>query len=94
MPRDIVFALMIVTSVYVAVAVVAVAAQPWQRFEGQEAGLAQILADVTGSSVPANILAAGAVISIFSVTLVTLYGRPGSCSPCRRTGSSHRSSAR
>jgi amino acid transporter len=34
-----------------------------------------ILENITGSSVPATILAAGAVISIFSVTLVTLYGQ-------------------
>ena len=31
--------------------------------------------NVTGSAVPGTILAAGAVISIFSVTLVTLYGQ-------------------
>lgn len=75
MPRAIVLALIIVTVSYVAVALAAVGAQPWQRFEGQEAGLAQILAEVTGSTVPATILAAGAVISIFSVTLVTMYGQ-------------------
>ncbi|GAB98034.1 amino acid transporter [Kineosphaera limosa] len=75
MPRAIVLALIIVTTVYVLVALAAVAAQPWQRFEGQEAGLAQILLEVTGSSLPATIVAAGAVISIFSVTLVTMYGQ-------------------
>lgn len=75
MPRAIVMALLIVTTVYVLVAVVAVAAQPWERFEGQEAGLSQILQDVTGSEWPGTVLAAGAVISIFSVTLVTLYGQ-------------------
>lgn len=75
MPRAIVLALLIVTTVYVLVALVAVAAQPWQRFEGQDAGLSQILEDVTGSSWPGTMVAAGAVISIFSVTLVTLYGQ-------------------
>lgn len=75
MPRAIVLALLIVTTVYVLVALAAVGAQPWQKFDGQEAGLAQILYEVTGSSVPATILAAGAVISIFSVTLVTMYGQ-------------------
>lgn len=75
MPRAIVLALIIVTTAYVLVALAAVAAQPWQQFEGQEAGLAQILTEVTGSSLPATILAAGAVISIFSVTLVTIYGQ-------------------
>lgn len=75
MPRAIVLALLIVTTVYVLVALVAVAAQPWQSFEGQDAGLSQILQDVTGSTWPGTVVAAGAVISIFSVTLVTLYGQ-------------------
>jgi basic amino acid/polyamine antiporter, APA family len=75
MPRAIVLALIIVGTVYVAVALVAVAAQPWERFEGQSAGLAQILQNVTGSSWPGTLLAAGAIISIFSVTLVVMYGQ-------------------
>jgi amino acid transporter len=75
MPRAIVLGLMIVSTVYVLVAVVAVAAQPWKKFEGQEAGLAQILQDVTGSTWPGTVIAAGAIISIFSVTLITLYGQ-------------------
>src|SRR5688500_2433983 len=75
LPLAIIFALLTVTSIYIAVAIVAVAAQPYPEFEGQEAGLAAILEDVTGSTTPATILAAGAVISIFSVTLVTIYGQ-------------------
>ena len=75
MPRAIILGLIIVSTIYVLVAVVAVAAQPWERFEGQEAGLSQILQDVTGSSWPGTVIAAGAIISIFSVTLVTLYGQ-------------------
>jgi amino acid transporter len=75
MPLAIIIALVTVTTVYIAVAVVAVAAQPVAEFEDQEAGLAAILEQVTGSSTPATILAAGAVISIFSVTLVTIYGQ-------------------
>lgn len=75
MPRAIVLALSIVTVVYVAVAIAAVGAQPWDRFEGQQAGLSAILRELTGSNVPGTILAAGAVISIFSVTLVTMYGQ-------------------
>jgi len=75
MPRAIILALVIVTAIYVAVALVGVAAQPWQEFQGQEAGLAQILANVTGQTWPATVLALGAVISIFSVTLITLYGQ-------------------
>jgi len=75
MPLAIIIALVTVTTVYIAVAVVAVAAQPVADFEGQEAGLAAILERVTGSTTPATILAAGAVISIFSVTLVSIYGQ-------------------
>ncbi len=75
MPRAIVLSLLIVTSAYVLVALTAVAAQPWQQFKGQEAGLAAILRNVTGSGVPATVMAAGAVVSIFSVTLVVLYGQ-------------------
>ena len=55
-----------------------VGAQPVEEFENpeqQSAGLSVILENITGSTVPATILAAGAVISIFSVTLVTLYGQ-------------------
>ena len=75
MPLAIIIALVTVTTVYIAVAVVAVAAQPVADFKGQDAGLSAILEKVTGSTTPATILAAGAVISIFSVTLVTIYGQ-------------------
>ena len=75
MPLAIMIALVTVTSLYILVTIVAVAAQGSGDFKDQEAGLAQILEDVTGSSWPATVLAAGAVISIFSVTLVVLYGQ-------------------
>jgi APA family basic amino acid/polyamine antiporter len=75
LPLAIITALIVVTSIYLLVALVAVAAQPLAGFEGQEAGLSAILERVTGSSWPASVLAAGAVISIFSVTLVVIYGQ-------------------
>ncbi len=75
LPLAIIFALITVTLLYILVAVVAVAAQPVAEFEGQEAGLAAIMEDVTGSTWPATVLAAGAVVSIFSVTLVVIYGQ-------------------
>ncbi|GAA3069260.1 amino acid permease [Pseudonocardia yunnanensis] len=75
MPLAIILALCTVTLVYTAVALVAVAAQPQADFEGQEAGLAAILENVVGASWPGTVLAAGAIISIFSVTLVTIYGQ-------------------
>jgi basic amino acid/polyamine antiporter, APA family len=75
LPLAILIALVVVTTLYVLVAAVAVAAQPLSEFEDQEAGLAAILESVTGASWPATVLAAGAVISIFSVTLVVIYGQ-------------------
>jgi APA family basic amino acid/polyamine antiporter len=74
-PRGILYALGIVTLFYMLVAVAAVGAQPAHLFAGQEAGLSVILQNVTGSVWPAVILSAGAVISVFSVTLVTIYGQ-------------------
>ncbi|WP_127475373.1 APC family permease [Microbacterium sulfonylureivorans] len=78
LPRAILIALVVVVVVYLFVAIAAVGAQPWQDFEDpaqQSAGLSVILGDVLGASWPATVLAAGAVISIFSVTLVTLFGQ-------------------
>jgi basic amino acid/polyamine antiporter, APA family len=71
----ILIALVTVTTLYILVTLVAVAAQPSGDFENQEAGLSAILEEVTGSSWPATVLAAGAVISIFSVTLIVIYGQ-------------------
>jgi basic amino acid/polyamine antiporter, APA family len=78
LPRAIIGALIIVVSVYVLVAVAGVGSQPLEEFsseEQQSAGLSVILKNITGTDIPGTILAAGAVISIFSVTLVTLYGQ-------------------
>jgi amino acid transporter len=75
MPRAIIAALLIVTTVYLVVALTALGTQPWQDFAGQEAGLATILDKVTGANYWGTVLAAGAVISIFSVTLVVMYGQ-------------------
>jgi basic amino acid/polyamine antiporter, APA family len=75
MPRAIIAALLIVTAIHVLVSVAALGSQPWQEFQGQDAGLAVILDHITGNTVGGTIVSAGAVISIFSVTLVTLYGQ-------------------
>ena len=78
LPRAILIALATVVAVYLFVAIAAVGAQPAADFEDpaqQSAGLAVILGDVLGAQWPATLLAAGAVISIFSVTLVTLFGQ-------------------
>src|SRR6185436_1288593 len=78
LPRASLGALTIVTTVYILVAAAGLAAKPVSFFEDSdnaEAGLALILKEITGNEVWSTILAAGAVISIFSVTLVTLYGQ-------------------
>jgi APA family basic amino acid/polyamine antiporter len=74
-PIGILAALVIVTVFYLLVAVAALGAQPAHMFAGQEAGLSVILQNVTGQAWPALVLSAGAVISVFSVTLVTIYGQ-------------------
>ena len=75
LPLAILIALVTVTTLYILVTVVAVAAQPAAEFDGQEAGLSAILEDVTGATWPGTVIAAGAIISIFSVTLIVLYGQ-------------------
>jgi basic amino acid/polyamine antiporter, APA family len=75
LPLAILIALVTVTTLYILVSLVAVAAQPAADFDGQEAGLSAILEDVTGSTWPGTMIAAGAIISIFSVTLIVIYGQ-------------------
>ena len=78
LPRAIMGALVIVVTVYVLVAIAAVGAQPLAGLRARSSrapACRVILENVTGTAVPGTILAAGAVISIFSVTLVTLYGQ-------------------
>lgn len=79
-------------SFYLLVTLAALGAQPQDAFEGQEAGLSVILQNVTGSTIPSAILSAGAVISVFSVTLVVL-ARRGFCLQCRATACCRESSA-
>jgi APA family basic amino acid/polyamine antiporter len=57
------------------VAIAAVGAQPWTEFAGQDAGLAVILHNITGQAWPSIVLCLGAIISIFSVTLVVIFGQ-------------------
>ena len=75
LPRGIILALLIVTAAYVVVAIAAVGAQPWTEFAGQDAGLAVILRNITGRAWPSEVLSVGAIVSIFSVTLVIIYGQ-------------------
>jgi len=75
LPIAIIAALVVVTAVYLMVVITALGAQPAAEFEGQSAGLAVILERIVGASWPGTVLAVGAVISIFSVTLVVLFGQ-------------------
>ncbi len=75
LPAGIILSLLLVTAAYVLVAFSAVGAQRWTEFAGQDAGLAVILQNITGSTWPSVLLCIGAIISIFSVTLVVMYGQ-------------------
>jgi APA family basic amino acid/polyamine antiporter len=79
MPIAIISALVVVTSVYLLVAFSGLGTQDAEEFgspEQADAGLSVILRNVLhGQTWASNILALGAVISIFSVTLVVMYGQ-------------------
>lgn len=74
-PRATGYAMLIVSSAYLIVVLAALGAQKWTAFDGQEAGLSKILLDVSSSKLPAIILAVGAVISVFSVALTSMYAQ-------------------
>ena len=74
-PRAIILALVIVTSVYLGVAITSIGAQSIADFTHQQAGLAEILRKVTGSNIWPLVFSLGAVISVFSVTLIGLFGQ-------------------
>ncbi|MFI6794297.1 amino acid permease [Streptosporangium canum] len=77
LPLAIILSLVIVTIVYVAVALAAVGAMPWQQFNPNttEASLALIADLATGSTWAGIIISFGAVIAIASVVLTVLYGQ-------------------
>jgi basic amino acid/polyamine antiporter, APA family len=77
LPIAIIGSLAIVTALYLLVTVAALGASPWQGFEGAgaEASLSKIANMATGGSWAGDIIALGAIISIFSVVLVTMYGQ-------------------
>ncbi|TDC96259.1 amino acid permease [Saccharopolyspora aridisoli] len=75
LPRAIILSLIIVTSIYVLVALAAVAAVGARALGESDASLATALRTVTGQGWPAVVLALGAVIAIASVVLTVLYGQ-------------------
>ncbi|MFZ8927331.1 MAG: amino acid permease, partial [Candidatus Nanopelagicales bacterium] len=77
LPFAIIGSLLVVTVLYLAVTIAALGARPWESFEGQgsEAVLASVANEAVGGTWAGNLIAVGAIISIFSVVLVTLYGQ-------------------
>ncbi|WP_116027068.1 amino acid permease [Thermomonospora umbrina] len=75
LPLAILLSLLIVTVLYVAVGLAAVAAEPWQEFEDAEASLAMVLDRAVGMAWPSAVLSLGAVIAIASVVLTVMYGQ-------------------
>lgn len=74
-PRAILGALAIVTAVYVLVAASSLGVQSYHAFSGAGGALPAILLKATQSPASSILLATGAVISIFSVTFLTLFGQ-------------------
>ncbi len=77
LPMAIVVSLVVVTAVYVLVALAAVGAMHWTKFgiSGSEASLARVLDEATGRTWPSVVLSMGAVIAISSVVLTVMYGQ-------------------
>ncbi|MEU4671590.1 amino acid permease [Amycolatopsis sp. NPDC023774] len=75
LPHAILLSLGIVTVLFCLVAVAAVGALPWQRFDDQQAALSHVLTAVLDSPFWAGVLAVGAIVAISSVVLTVLYGQ-------------------
>lgn len=77
LPFAIIGSLALVTALYVMVALATLGAQSWETTAGEsaEATLSAIANVATGGTWAGNIIALGAIISIFSVVLVVLYGQ-------------------
>lgn len=77
LPFAIIGSLAVVTALYMLVTFAALGAQNWQNDAGKgaEAVLSSIANAAVGGTWAGNIIAVGAIISIFSVVLVTLYGQ-------------------
>jgi APA family basic amino acid/polyamine antiporter len=77
LPFAIIGSLAIVTALYLIVALAALGAQDWRldTNQGAEAVLSTIANRAVGGVWAGDIIAIGAIVSIFSVVLVTLYGQ-------------------
>ena len=68
-------AMVMVTAIYVLVAVAAIGAREWEWFADSEAALVQIVSEITGQKWMVLAFALASVIAIVSVVLTTLYGQ-------------------
>ncbi|WP_231442870.1 amino acid permease [Brevibacterium zhoupengii] len=75
LPRAIILSMVIVTTMYVLVAVAAIGAREWQWFETSTAPLVQIVHEITQSNLAVFIFAVSAVLAILSVVITVLYGQ-------------------
>jgi len=75
LPRAIIGSLAIATALYIAVAVIATGALPFDELRGAEAPLATVLADGAGIEWGADVISFGALVAITSVVLTLLYGQ-------------------
>lgn len=75
LPRAIMIAMVMVTAIYVLVAVAAIGAREWEWFADSEAALVQIVSEITGQKWMVLAFALASVIAIVSVVLTTLYGQ-------------------
>jgi len=75
LPRAIIASIVIITVLYILVAVAAIGARPWTIFTDGEATLVTIVADITGQPWVAFVFAVTAVAAIASVVLTVLYGQ-------------------
>ena len=75
LPRAIMLSMVIVTTLYVLVAVAAVGAREWTWFDGTQAALVQILLEITHQPWIALVFSVGAVLAIASIVLTVLYGQ-------------------
>jgi APA family basic amino acid/polyamine antiporter len=75
LPIAIIGSLVIATTLYIVVSVVAVGALPFDKLKGAEAPLATALDEGAGFGWAANIISFGALVAITSVVLTILYGQ-------------------
>lgn len=75
LPRAIMLSMVIVTTIYVLVAVAAIGAREWTWFEGTQASLVKILLEITNQPWVALVFSLGAVLAITSVVLTVMYGQ-------------------